>query len=115
MKYCLHIIFYLLGIVPLQAQKPATATSKGPAQVIEERKITYRIIGAPNKTFCYDIFMDGRLLIHQPSIPGLPGKQGFTRKSDADKVASLVIKKIENGIMPPTIESKELDSLEIKY
>jgi len=45
----------------------------------------------------------------------MPGKKGFQRKADAEKVAKLVIKKIQKGMMPPTVEKKELDSLSIKF
>jgi hypothetical protein len=114
-KIYILVIFCLVGSIPLQAQKPNYTDLKFSEPAIEQTKIAYRIIDAPNKTFCYDIFVDDRLLIHQPSIPGLPGIKGFVRKRDAEKVAALVIKKIKNGIMPPTIEAKELDSLEIKF
>ena len=80
-----------------------------------QRIIEYKITDAADNTFCYDIYINGRLLIHQPTKPGLPGKNGFIRKIDAEKVAKLVVKKIERGIMPPTVELKELDSLKIKY
>ena len=115
MKIHILIIFSLMSGVLSQGQKLASADAKFLTPDVQERKITYKIIGAPDKTFCYDIFVDGKLLIHQPSIPGLAGKLGFALKSDAEKVASLVIRKLEHGIMPPTIEPRELDSLQIKF
>jgi hypothetical protein len=75
----------------------------------------YRIIPSADNTYGYEILVNNRLLIRQPTIPGLPGNKGFARKSDAEKVARLVIKKLQKGIMPPTIETKELDNLKIKY
>ncbi|MFI5154181.1 MAG: DUF4907 domain-containing protein [Chitinophagales bacterium] len=81
----------------------------------KEDTISYQILESPGKSFGYDIFADNRLLIHQPNIPGIPGTNGFTRKKDAEKVAQLVVKKIKQGMMPPTIEKKDLDSLEIVY
>ncbi len=114
-KFYILIIFFLVNSILLQAQKPASTKDTFSTAEIQQRKITYKIIDAPNKTYCYDIFIDGKLLIHQPSVPGMPGKQGFLIKSDAEKVAALVIKKVEKGIMPPTIDAKELDSLNVKY
>jgi len=76
---------------------------------------TYRIIPAEGNTYGYEILVKNKLLIHQPNIPGMPGKKGFQRKADAEKVAKLVIKKIQKGMMPPTVEKKELDSLSIKF
>jgi hypothetical protein len=76
---------------------------------------TYRIISSAGNTYGYDIMVKGRLLVHQPTIPGMPGNKGFARKSNAEKVARLVMKKIQKGLMPPTIEKRELDSLKIKF
>jgi hypothetical protein len=76
---------------------------------------TYRIIPSEGNTYGYDISINNKLLIHQPNIPGMEGNKGFEKKSDAEKVARLVIKKIQKGIMPPTVEKKELDSLNAKY
>jgi hypothetical protein len=77
--------------------------------------ITYRIIPSEANTYGYDISIKKKLLIHQPSIPGMGGNKGFAKKSDAEKVARLVIKKLQKGMMPPTVEKKELDSLKIKF
>jgi hypothetical protein len=72
---------------------------------------TYTIIPAPNKTWGYDIYMEKRLFIHQPSVPGLPGNEGFKSKASAEKVVKLVIKKIEKGEMPPTVTIEEMKKL----
>ncbi len=63
------------------------------------------------KTFGYDIYSGGKLLIHQPTIPGLPGNSGFTNKKNAEDVAKLVIKKIKKGEMPPSVSVEELKKL----
>jgi hypothetical protein len=74
-------------------------------------KINFKIIDAVNKTFGYDILADERLLIHQPSVPGMPGNEGFKTSQSAQKVAELVIKKITKGEMPPTISKEEMQKL----
>lgn len=74
-------------------------------------KLSYKIINAQNKTFCYDIFADSRLIIHQTSIPGLSGNEGFKRKESAEDVAKLVISKVKNGEMPPTVTIEEMKKL----
>lgn len=73
--------------------------------------ISYKIISAPGNTWCYDIYVDGRLLIHQPNVPGLPGNEGFKTKDGAVKVAELVISKIKMGEMPPSISIEEMNKL----
>lgn len=54
---------------------------------------------------------DGKILIHQPIKPGLPGKEGFKTKAAADKVAKLFIIKIKNAEMLPCVTVEELKKL----
>ena len=61
------------------------------------------------------ILVKNNILIHQPNIPGRAGNKGFQTKGDAEKVAKLIIKKLQQGIMPPATSTKELDSLKVKY
>ena len=55
------------------------------ASPFAHRKITYEIIPAANKTWCYDISAEGKMMIHQPSVPGLPSNEGFNTKAAAQK------------------------------
>lgn len=73
---------------------------------------TFQIIASPNQTWGYDIYRNNQLTIHQPSVPGLPGNQGFKTKEDAEKVAGLVIRKMKKGEMPPTITRDEIETVE---
>ncbi len=68
----------------------------------------YQIIAAINNTWGYDIYSDNRLIIHQPTIPGMPGNEGFNTKADAENVARLVIEKVNKGEIPPTVTEEEL-------
>ena len=95
------------------ATKPQQETKFPEASQFEKSNITYKIINAANKTFCYDIFADGKLMIHQPSIPGMPGNEGFKTQADAEKVAKLVIGKIKKGEMPPSVTSDEMKKLKV--
>ena len=76
-------------------------------------KLTYKIIDAPDHTYCYDVLADGRLMIHQKSIPAMWGNAGFKTKADAGKVAELVISKIKKGEMPPTVSVEEMKKLKV--
>jgi hypothetical protein len=78
-----------------------------------EPSFQYKIIQAPNNTWGYDILIDHKIFIHQPNRPGLPGNDGFTTKKDAIKVAELVLVKIKNGEIPPTISLEELKALKL--
>jgi hypothetical protein len=75
------------------------------------KSLSYSIITSINDTYGYDIFSGKKLLIHQTNKPGLPGNEGFKTMEDAQKVAELVIQKIQNGQMPPTVNISELKSL----
>jgi Domain of unknown function (DUF4907) len=61
----------------------------------------------------YDICKDNKLLIHQPNIPAIEGDRGFSSEQKAISVANLMIQKLQNGIMPPTLSIEELDSLKV--
>ncbi len=59
----------------------------------------------------YDILIDNKLYIHQPTIPSVPGNNSFKTEDDARKTADFVAYKIEHHIMPPSVTPEELDSL----
>jgi hypothetical protein len=59
----------------------------------------------------YDISLDGKPYIHQPYIPAIEGNSGFKSEAAARKTAELTVTMIRNNILPPSINSVELDSL----
>jgi hypothetical protein len=59
----------------------------------------------------YMIAVDGKKTINQPSVPGLPGKNGFKTQEQALKTADFVIYKMQHNVFPPSVTQKELDSL----
>jgi len=79
----------------------------------EETRIKTIIFPLENGTFGYDIYKNDSVLIHQPSRPGVSGNIGFKTEEDALKVAELVIKKILNNEIPPTITKEELQDLKV--
>ena len=44
-------------------------------------QIITKIIPSENNTFGYDILVNGKTLVHQPSIPAMSGNRGFSTKS----------------------------------
>lgn len=76
-----------------------------------EAQITTRIIPSVNNTFGYDIIVNGKTLVHQPHIPGLPGNDGFTTKERAQTVAEFVVRKIRNNEVPPTVKIEDLHNM----
>ena len=106
MKNILTIFFVLFAAGFTIAQ--SSSTGKPILQ-----NISYNIVPAPDNTFGYDILVDNKLSIHQSNRPGMPGKQGFKKKTDAIKVAKYVISKIKKGIMPPTVSQEEMKALKV--
>jgi hypothetical protein len=91
-----------------------TAVKEFPSpEVIANSMINFNIISVENNTFGYDIYIDGNLVIHQPTIPGMPGNEGFRTRVDAEKVVDLVITKIRKGEVPPVVTEEELMKLEV--
>jgi len=48
----------------------------------------------------YDILVNDTLFIHQANIPVISGKQGFAKKEQAEKTATIIINKIKKGESP---------------
>ena len=76
-----------------------------------DAEFTSKVIPSEGYTFGYEILMNGRLFIHQPNIPGLPGNAGFKNRETATRVANLVIDKIRKNEMPPSITPQELKKI----
>ena len=85
-------------------------------QTLEEDSIKQgdyliQIIAATKSTYGYDIYKGKKLFIHQPTIPAIPGNNGFATKADAEKVAKLVVEKIKKEESLPTVTVDELKHL----
>jgi len=116
--FIILLTFLLCGEMSINAQTQVQPTAKSgqkadfpSGEAFKNAKITYQLIPGISSTWGYDILVDNKLTIHQPSIPSLPGNEGFKTKESAEKVAKLVIKKMKKGEMPPSIDEKELKKL----
>jgi hypothetical protein len=58
--------------------------------------------------FGYDIRVNDKLVVHQPNVPALPGNNGFPTRKSAEQVAALVVQKIRNSEMPPSVTTDEV-------
>jgi hypothetical protein len=105
------VTVFITVFASAQQQPQSNATAASSKNSYNHSQFSYKIIDAANKTFGYDIYPDNRLLIHQPSIPAIQGNEGFAKQVDAEKVAKLVIDKLKQGEMPPTISTEELKKL----
>lgn len=83
-------ITLLFAQAPLNSAQPDNGTAQFPAaSTYVNANLSYSIIDAPNNTFCYDVYVGGRLMIHPTSVPGLPGNEGFKTRDDSVKVAEM--------------------------
>ena len=71
----------------------------------------YFIIKADSTGYGYSIYADGNLFIQQTTIPALSGNKGFSDKADAEECVLLVIQKLKQGEMPPTISASDLKKI----
>lgn len=111
-RFLLPLVCCLLSsLMPAQAPAQAAQPSFPDSKKMAATSLTYKVIEAAGKTYGYDIFSNSKLMIHQPSVPGMPGNSGFKTRQGAESVAQLVVKKIKNGEMPPTVTIEEMKKL----
>ena len=119
--FYLSVMILLISCLDNSKRKSSDTAFNGKTDfVLKEKKINeaieFKIYKNSNdeNDWGYDIYFNGKLYIHQPQIPAISGTKGFVSEKDARKVANLVIFKISNNILRPTITISELDSLDIK-
>jgi hypothetical protein len=100
------------SLVAYAGFNPLSPSQNDPAK---EQSKTIKIISSEGGTYGYEIYTGGKLLIRQANIPGMSGNKGFKRKADAEKVAKLVVEKLDKGIMPPTVEKAEMEKLKVQF
>jgi hypothetical protein len=120
-RYTLFLLIASLLVVQcLHAQQasnpPNTDSLKNASEAIKaankksmaDATLQHFVIKADSSTYGYSIYIDGKLYIQQTTIPAMPGGRGFSSIATAEKAAALVIKKIKEGELPPTLTVEEL-------
>ncbi|MEP3371890.1 MAG: DUF4907 domain-containing protein [Maribacter dokdonensis] len=90
-KYSLAIVLFLVlgfGIVMYIQFEPSQN------QIFESQIVSL------DDGFGYKILRGEKIVIVQEFVPGLPGKQQFVSKEEAQKTANLVLSKLEEGKSP---------------
>jgi len=125
MKSILLLFYALLFIACSEQEKPEFSKAKSPdteIQIIEMEIVTevtadfgYSIFQNADGSYGYEIHNNGAKVIRQQHIPAVPGNSGFENKEEAKAMAELVIRKLANQIMPPTVSVEEVDSIRALY
>ena len=72
---------------------------------------SYKVVLISDNNWGYQLFQQGTMVINQTSIPSIQGVDGFDSEEKAARTAKYILKKLEKGIFPPTVNKEELDSL----
>ncbi len=105
------VVLFPTSVFAQAAAAPNPKVQVATPQFKSTQTVKYKVISSEDNTWGYEILVDEVRYIRQLSIPGVQGNKGFDRKEQAVKAAELVVKKIRNNEMPPTISSKELSSI----
>ena len=76
--------------------------------------VKFRSFQNPDSTWGYTIFVNSRPYLHYSRIPFTKTGSGFPSKEDAEIVAGLLVKMIQNGSLEPKLNKRIIDSLELK-
>ena len=106
------IIWIFKVSIPNNSLKAGKQITVSNIQVLNDDTITAKTFKV-DSGWGYDIFVGGKLYIHQPNIPAVSGDKGFIEEEYAAKIAWLVIEKIKDHILPPSVSIDELDSLQV--
>lgn len=100
------LIVHLATVKNIFAQAPATASAN---QILlkasgenDLKNLTSRVFMAPNKTYGYDILMNGKVIYHQPAFSRVPGDHDLVikNKEQATAASEIIIQKIMKGEKP---------------
>ena len=105
----------LTGLLVLTGSAQSQSTTHVPKASAHNTQSRYSItpIAAPGHTWGYIISVDGKPLIRQTSMPALPGNRGFSSRIRAQRAARLVVDKLRQGQMPPTLTKEELQQAKL--
>ena len=105
------ILFGMLLLVNCSSSEKKEQKSGDTEKTEPTEQVLYATFQNADGTWGYDILSAGKVLIHQPNIPAIPGAKGFELETQATQLAQLVVRKINAGIMPPRVSSEEVQGI----
>lgn len=96
--------------VPARNQKESKVEIT--TETVDPLFVKYRSFRNIDSTWGYTVLVNGRPYLHYSRIPYK--NNGFATKHDAEIVAGLLVKMIQNGEMTPKLNKKIIDSIELQ-
>jgi hypothetical protein len=115
---CMLIVCILATFTTL-AQQPQYAKPENAATQIAggnaHGNYTYHVFVAPNKMFGYDIFLNGKIILHQAASSDQPNISAvaLAKKEHAEKAAAMAIEKIKRA-EPATLTGEEIKKIMVQ-
>lgn len=100
-------------VVPVEDRIDNTDEPELEKKPVQSPEWTYEIVPISEGNWGYQLFQNGKMIINQTTIPSVQGNNGFATAEKAERTAEYILKKLENGIFPPTVEQKELEELDV--
>jgi Domain of unknown function (DUF4907) len=73
--------------------------------------VKYRSFQNPDSSWGYTVFVNSKPYLHYSRIPLVKGGSGYPTREDADMVAGIIVRMIQNGNMSPKLNKRITDSL----
>lgn len=111
MKLIIQISILFIHISLIGCNNKRQLRSEEKTNSIIETSYSYKVFQSLDSSWGFDLIDNGKILIHQSIKPALSGNKGFSKNEYAEEAAQLMIKKMENGIMPPSLSADEVKTI----
>ena len=113
MKHFFHFLFFamILSCTNEEHIDEKFSIRESSTDSIEKKAFSARLIFTDSIGWGYQIFDGNTMVINQIHIPSIQGNIGFKSRESAQLAANFILYKLSNGVFPPTVDEKELDSL----
>lgn len=94
-----------------ESSKIAMTSISDTIQAIEMDIVVFKndtMDGSALSGWGFDILLNGKRFIHQPTVPVISGNHGFESADQARSAGEILSEKIRNGKMPPSLEQADL-------
>lgn len=107
------VFLFLIACQPIAPVGDKSNILYSTGDVMASTVYSFKTFENEDKTYGYAIYTEQRMIIKQSFIPVINGIHGFKTNEDAEAIASLMIKKLTTGDMPPSITLEEIEKLNI--